>query len=103
MATRSARRNDAQGIPSSRHAGMTSRQRNDAPATTERAIRTFLIADIRGYTAFTREHGDEAAAVLASRFAEIVREGVEARDGDLAELRGDEALAVFGSARLALR
>jgi WD40 repeat protein/class 3 adenylate cyclase len=71
--------------------------------TADRAIRTFLIADIRGYTAFTRERGDEAAAVLASRFAEIVREGVEAWDGELAELRGDEALAVFGSARRALR
>lgn len=103
MATRSSRRNDAPGIPSSRRAGMTSRRRSDAPATAERAIRTFLIADIRGYTAFTRERGDEAAAVLASRFAEIVREGVEAWDGELAELRGDEALAVFGSARRALR
>jgi WD40 repeat protein/class 3 adenylate cyclase len=82
---------------------MTSRQPNDALATTERTIRTFLIADIRGYTAFTRELGDEAAAVLAARFAEIVREGVEAWDGELAELRGDEALAVFGSARRALR
>lgn len=82
---------------------MTSRTRDDAAARAERAIRTFLIADIRGYTAFTRERGDEAAAILTSRFAEIVREGVEAWDGELAELRGDEALAVFGSARRALR
>jgi class 3 adenylate cyclase len=36
-------------------------------------IRAFLIADVRGYTHFTQEHGDEAAAKLASRFAEIVR------------------------------
>ena len=82
---------------------MKSRTRDDAPTGSERAIRTFLIADIRGYTAFTRERGDEAAAVLASRFAELVREGVEAWDGELAELRGDEALAVFHSARRALR
>ena len=67
------------------------------------AILTFLIADIRGYTAFTRSAGDEAAARLAAAFAEIVREGVEAFDGDVIELRGDEALAVFGSARSALR
>jgi len=82
---------------------MTSRTRDQAPPATERAIHTFLIADIRGYTAFTRERGDEAAAALASRFAEIVREGVEAWDGQLTELRGDEALAVFASARRALR
>jgi class 3 adenylate cyclase len=34
-------------------------------------IRTFLIADIRGYTRFTLEYGDEAAARLAARFAQL--------------------------------
>ena len=67
------------------------------------AILTFLIADVRGYTAFTRTAGDEAAARLAAAFAEVVREGVEASGGDVVELRGDEALAVFGSARSAIR
>src|SRR6478736_6756051 len=66
-------------------------------------ILTFLIADVRGYTAFTQSRGDEAAAILAAKFAEIAREGVEAHDGEVIELRGDEALAVFGSAREALR
>ena len=66
-------------------------------------VRTFLIADIRGYTSYTQEHGDEAAARLAAGFAEIVRETVEARDGRLIELRGDEALVVFDSTRQALR
>jgi peptide/nickel transport system substrate-binding protein len=66
-------------------------------------IRTFLIADIRGYTLFTQDRGDETAAKLASRFAELTKEGVEARDGELIELRGDEALAVFRSARQAIR
>ena len=65
--------------------------------------RTFLIADIRGYTSYTDERGDEAAAALANQFARIVREVVEARDGTLVELRGDEALTVFTSARQALR
>jgi class 3 adenylate cyclase len=59
-------------------------------------ILTFLIADVRGYTAFTQSRGDEAAARLASTFAEIAREGVEAHEGHVIELRGDEALAVFG-------
>jgi ABC-type transport system substrate-binding protein/class 3 adenylate cyclase/predicted Ser/Thr protein kinase len=66
-------------------------------------IRTFLITDIRGYTRYTAEHGDEAAAQLASRFAEIVGQVVEEREGRLIELRGDEALVVFDSARQALR
>jgi class 3 adenylate cyclase len=66
-------------------------------------ILTFLIADVRGYTSFTQSRGDEAAGRLASKFAEIAREGVEAHGGEVIELRGDEALAVFVSAREALR
>ena len=81
-----------------------------APASVHRTeaqddsdIRTFLIADVRGYTRFTQEHGDDAGASLAAGFAARVREVVEAFGGDLIELRGDEALAVFSSARQALR
>src|ERR687897_2313476 len=66
-------------------------------------IRTFLIADVRGYTLFTQERGDEAAGKLAAKFAELAREAVEARGGTLLELRGDEALCVFGSPRQAIR
>jgi peptide/nickel transport system substrate-binding protein len=79
----------------------------DGPRRDEAAhdvkIRTFLIADVRGYTLFSQERGDEAAAKLAAKFADIAREGVEARDGTLLELRGDEALCVFSSARQAIR
>ena len=66
-------------------------------------IRTFLIADVRGYTRFTQTRGDEAAARLAARFAEVARERVELHGGNLIELRGDEALCVFTSPRAALR
>ena len=66
-------------------------------------VRTFLIADIRGYTRFTETHGDEASARLAATFRDIVSEGVQVRGGTLIEIRGDEALAVFDSARQALR
>jgi YVTN family beta-propeller protein len=66
-------------------------------------IRTFLIADVRGYTRFTQERGDEEAGRLAATFAEQAREVIEACGGDLLELRGDEALSVFGSARQAIR
>ena len=66
-------------------------------------LRTFVIADIRGYTRYTDEYGDEAAAELAANFADLVADGVQAHDGQLVELRGDEALAVFTSARQAIR
>ncbi len=65
-------------------------------------IRTFLIADVRGYTRFTLDNGDAAAARLASRFAGLAHEVVNAYHGEVVELRGDEALAVFTSARQAL-
>jgi WD40 repeat protein/class 3 adenylate cyclase len=67
------------------------------------AIKAFLIADIRGYTAFTQTRGDEASARLATRFAELARAEIERGGGSLIELRGDEALAVFDSARQAIR
>src|SRR6478735_1815341 len=66
-------------------------------------LRTFLIADVRGYTRYTQQHGDEAAARLAATFAEIVGAVVRTHEGRLIELRGDEALVVFESARNALR
>jgi class 3 adenylate cyclase/streptogramin lyase len=76
----------------------------DAPASSpDVGIRTFLIADVRGYTLFTQERGDEAAAKLAAKFATMARDGVEARGGEVIELRGDEALAVFTSPRQAIR
>ena len=67
------------------------------------AVRTFMIADIRGYSRYTEQYGNEAAASLSARFTELVDDGVEAHDGEVVEVRGDEALVVFGSAREALR
>jgi WD40 repeat protein/class 3 adenylate cyclase len=69
--------------------------RESGPTST---IRTFLIADVRGYTRFTREHGDAQAARLAMKFADLARDAIAARGGRVVELRGDEALAVFTSA-----
>jgi class 3 adenylate cyclase len=66
-------------------------------------VRTFVIADIRGYSRYTEECGDEAAAQLAAKFEAIVIDDVEAHDGQLVEIRGDEALIVFTSARQAIR
>lgn len=66
-------------------------------------LRTFLIADIRGYTSYTEEEGDEAAAALAGEFAALVELIAGEFEGVLLEVRGDEALTVFFSARQALR
>jgi class 3 adenylate cyclase len=65
-------------------------------------VRTFLIADIRGYTRYSQEFGDKAASQLAQQFADLVRETLTRVEGELLELRGDEALCVFESARTAL-
>jgi len=74
-----------------------------ASATRPPQLRTFLIADVRGYTSYTAQHGDEAGAELAAAFGRLARDVFSRRDGRLIELRGDEALAVFDSARHALQ
>lgn len=71
--------------------------------TTSTGIRTFLIADLRGYTRFTDERGDEAAAQLTTGFLALAREAVSSRSGEVVEVRGDEVLAVFDSPREAIR
>jgi len=71
--------------------------------TGEPGIHTFLIADIRGYSRYTDEFGAEAAAGLTGQFVQIVTDDVEAHGGEVVEVRGDEALAVFASARQAIR
>jgi class 3 adenylate cyclase len=71
--------------------------------TGEPGIHTFLIADIRGYSRYTDEFGAEAAAGLTAQFVHLVTEDVETHGGEVVEIRGDEALAVFSSARQAIR
>ena len=67
------------------------------------AILVFVIADIRGYTHFTLEHGDESAALLTTQFADMARAVVEQWGGQLVEVRGDEVLLVFASAQQAVK
>ncbi len=66
-------------------------------------LRTFLVAHVDGHDRYTRERGDEAGSALARTFAGIARSTVTELGGTLVELRGDEAMCVFGSARGALR
>lgn len=67
------------------------------------AILVFLIADIRGYTTYTERFGDHAAAKLTTEFAELAGEVVEQWEGRVVEVRGDEVLSVFASARQAVQ
>jgi class 3 adenylate cyclase len=67
------------------------------------AILVFMIADIRGYSRFTQENGDQAAAHLTTRFAEISHSLIEQYGGQLVEVRGDEVLCVFASAQQAVK
>jgi len=80
-------------------------QRGTRPVEAEGAAleRSFLIADIRGYTRFTRERGDAEAARLAQAFAALAEDAVEGRDGRVVEVRGDEVMAVFASPAHAVR
>jgi WD40 repeat protein/DNA-binding SARP family transcriptional activator/class 3 adenylate cyclase len=73
---------------------------SDEPAE---GIRAFLVADVRGSTAFIDKQDDGSAARLAARFADIVGEHVQARDGSVFELRGAKAFAVFRSSHQAIR
>ena len=78
--------------------------RLDRPQAAESGavVRTFLIADVRGYTSFTQAHGDEEAG--SSRRGSPLGAPAVSRDGG----RGDRAArrrgtGVFPSARQALR
>lgn len=84
---------------------MTERHLSTATIDAARGVvdRTFLIADIRGYTRFTRERGDAEAARLAKAFAKLAEDAVESRDGRVVEVRGDEVMAVFATPVHAVR
>jgi len=45
------------------------------------AVHAFLIGDIRAYSTFTREQGDERAAALSTIFAKLAGMAVEAAGG----------------------
>jgi YVTN family beta-propeller protein len=84
-------------------AGILQRDEQSVPDADASELLTFVIADIRGYTRFTQERGDEAAAKLTAKLAVVVRDVVAQFGGTVAELRGDEALCVFTSPRQSLR
>ncbi len=67
------------------------------------ALRALLIADIRGYTPYTVEHGDQASKALVQRFQQGVREAIGDEGVAIQFQKGDECLCVFPSAHAALQ
>jgi len=67
------------------------------------AFRVFLIADVRGYSSFADQRGDEAAASLAQRFLDVATEVITENHGEITGTRGDEVVAAFESPRSAIR
>jgi DNA-binding NarL/FixJ family response regulator/class 3 adenylate cyclase len=63
--------------------------------------RTFLFADVRGFTRFAQEHGDAATAAMIQAFLGTAATALGGR-GEVVETRGDEIIAAFGSTRAAL-
>ncbi|HXT35300.1 MAG TPA: helix-turn-helix domain-containing protein, partial [Chloroflexota bacterium] len=99
---RAIRQRRARGQP------VTPAQEQSAPPAAPTAalptgMLSVLIADVRGYSAFTHQHGDAAGARLALRFTGLAEEVIATAGGQVVEVRGDEVLGVFTSAHGALR
>jgi class 3 adenylate cyclase len=65
--------------------------------------RGFLFADLRGYTAFTEQHGDQAAAELLGRYRALVRREIATFHGAEIRTEGDSLYVVFNSVSQAVQ
>lgn len=63
---------------------------------------TFLFADLRDYTTFVEERGDEAASQLTAAYSRIVRAQVAQHRGAEIKTEGDSFFIAFTTARQAL-
>ena len=65
--------------------------------------RGFLFADLRGYSAFTERHGDQAARDLLARYRRAVRDVIGTFGGAEIRTEGDSFYVVFDSVSRAVR
>src|SRR5579859_6183319 len=65
--------------------------------TGETALRAFLFADLRDYTAFVEREGDRAAAELIRDYRALVRARLPAFDGAELKTEGDSFYIAFPS------
>jgi len=66
------------------------------------ATKTFLFADLRGFTAYTEQHGDAAASEMVTEYRRIVRAEIARTRGTEVKTEGDSFFVVFDSARQAV-
>ena len=77
---------------------------NGDPAASGRSqTRGFLFADLRGYSAFTERHGDQAARELLASYRRSVRKVIASFDGAEIRTEGDSFYVVFDSVSPAVR
>ena len=69
---------------------------DQTPSPSTPQTRGFLFADLRGYSKFTDQHGDAAAAELIGRYRELVRTEIAAFHGAEIRTEGDSFYVVFG-------
>jgi class 3 adenylate cyclase len=69
----------------------------------ESRTRGFLFADLRGYTQFAESHGDQAAALLLTRYRVLVRDVIARFNGAEIKTEGDNFYVVFSSASSAVQ
>jgi len=65
--------------------------------TGDTALRAFLFADLRDYTAFVEREGDQAAAELITEYRALIRSRLAAYDGAELKTEGDSFYIVFPS------
>jgi len=68
-----------------------------ANVTGDTALRAFLFADLRDYTAFVEREGDRAAAELIRAYRALIRARLPAHDGAELKTEGDSFYIVFPS------
>ncbi len=67
------------------------------------SMAAFMFADIRDFTRFTLEHGDEAAVGLVREFQRLLRQHRDANAGREVKTAGDNMLIAFPTARQAVK
>ena len=68
-----------------------------ADVTGDTALRAFLFADLRDYTAFVEREGDHAAAELITDYRALIRSRLPAHEGAELKTEGDSFYIVFPS------
>src|SRR5215471_17824594 len=74
---------------------MPTGNRNPAVEGERRQV-TVLVADLVGFTAFSEQHGEEAAYHLVQHIGKLLRDAVQEQGGATQSFAGDGFLALFG-------